>query len=114
MRGAIRAVAADPSVDVVAVLQGFHRDSPDLAYSLNREILGAAAKESSLIGKPILAMASRAGCADDGVLAEVRAANIPALQGSREALRAIRHLENYSQRLAARRKARSHELCRSR
>jgi acyl-CoA synthetase (NDP forming) len=46
MRRAIRAVAADPSVDVVAVLQGFHRDSPDIAYSLNREMLGAAAKES--------------------------------------------------------------------
>ncbi len=106
MRGAIRAVAADPSVDVVAVLQGFQRDSPDLAYSLNREILGASAKESSLIGKPFLAMASRAGCADEGVLAEVRAANVPALEGSREALRAIRHLEIYSKRLV-RRKARS-------
>ena len=101
MRGAIRAVAADPSVDVVAILQGFHRDSPDLAYSLNREILSAAAKESSTIGKPILAMASRAGCADDEVLAEIRRANIPALEGSREALRAIRHLEAYSQRQAA-------------
>jgi len=106
MRGAIRAVAADPCVDVVAVLQGFQRDSPDLAYSLNREILGASAKESSLIGKPLVAMASRAGCSDDGVLAEVRAANVPALEGSREALRAIRHLEIYSDRLA-RRKARS-------
>jgi acyl-CoA synthetase (NDP forming) len=102
MRRAIRAVAADPSVDVVAVLQSFHRDSPDLAYSLNREILGAAAKESSSIGKPILAMASRAGCADEGVLAEIKVVGVPALQGSREALRAIRHLENYSQRLARR------------
>jgi len=103
MRGAIRAVAADPSVDVVAVLQGFHRDCPDLAYSLNREILSAAAKESSSIGKPMLAMASRAGCADDGVLAEIKEANIPALEGSREALRALRYYENYSWRLAARR-----------
>jgi acetate---CoA ligase (ADP-forming) len=106
MRGAIRAVAADPFVDIVAVLQGFNRDSPDIAYSLNREILGAAAMESSHIGKPILVMASRADWADDEVLMEVRAANIPALQGSREALRAIRHLENYTDRLA-RRKPRS-------
>ncbi len=101
MRRAIRAVAADPSVDVVAVLQGFHRDSPDIAYSFNREMLGAAAKESALIEKPILVMASRAGSVDDEVMAEVRDANIPALEGSREALRAIRHLAIYAQRLAS-------------
>ena len=98
MRRAIRTVAADPSVDVVAVHQGFHRDSPDIAYSHNHEILAAAAKESALIGKPILVMASRAGSVDDEVMAEVRDANIPALEGSREALRAIRHLANYAQR----------------
>ena len=39
MRRAIRVVAADPSVDVVALLQGFHRDSPDIAYSfLNQDV----------------------------------------------------------------------------
>ena len=43
-------------------------------------------------------MASRAGSVDDEVMAEVRDANIPALEGSREALRAIRHLANYAQR----------------
>jgi acetate---CoA ligase (ADP-forming) len=102
MRRAIRAVAADPSVDIVAVHQGFHRDSPDIAYSHNHEILDAAAKESALLGKPILVMASRAGSADDEVMAEVRDANIPALQGSREALRAIRHLATYARRLARR------------
>jgi acetate---CoA ligase (ADP-forming) len=106
MRRAIQTVAADPSVDVIAVLQGFHQDSSDIAYSHNREILGAAAKESTLTGKPILVMASRAGSADDEVMAEVRDANIPALQGGREALRAIRHLATYSERLA-RRKAHS-------
>ncbi len=100
MANAIRAVAADPSVDVIAVLQGFNRDSPDLEFSLNREILGAAAKEAGRIGKPIVAMASRAGGADVEVLKEVNEANIPALQGSCEALRAIRHLEIYGQRLA--------------
>ena len=100
MRRAIRAVAADPSVDVVALLQGFHRDSPDLAYSFNREMLGAAAREAALIEKTILVMATRAGSVDDEVMAEVRAANIPALEGSREALRAIHHLAIYAQRLA--------------
>jgi acyl-CoA synthetase (NDP forming) len=100
MRRAIRTVAADPSVDVVAVHQGFHRDSPDITYSHNHEILDAAAKESALIGKPILVMASRAGSVDDEVMAEVRAANIPALEGSREALRAIRYLATYAQRRA--------------
>jgi acetate---CoA ligase (ADP-forming) len=102
MRRAIRTVAADPSVDVVAVHQGFHRDSPDIAYSHNHEILSAAAKESAHIGKPILVMASRAGSVDDEVMAEVRDANIPALEGSREALRAIRHLATYAQRRASR------------
>ncbi len=101
MRRAIGAVAADPSVDVVALLQGFHRDSPDLAYSFNREMLGAAAKESALMKKPILVMATRAASVDDEVMAEVRDANIPALEGSREALRAIRHLAIYAQRLAS-------------
>ncbi len=99
MRAAIHTVAADPSVDIVAVLQGFNRDSPDIAYSLNREILGATAQESTLIGKPTLVVATRAGFADEEVLAEVQAANIPALQGSREALRALGHFEDYSQRL---------------
>jgi acyl-CoA synthetase (NDP forming) len=102
MRAAIRTVAGDPSVDVVAVLQGFDRDSPDLAYSFNREILGAAAKEARRIEKPILAMTSRASCADDEILIEIREANIPALQGSRPALRALRQLENYSEGLARR------------
>jgi acyl-CoA synthetase (NDP forming) len=102
MRRAIKTVAADPSVDVVAVHQGFHRDSPDIAYSHNHEILAAAAKESAHIGKPILVMASRAGSVDDEVMAEVRDANIPALAGSREALRAIRHLATYVQRRASR------------
>jgi len=102
MRAAIRSVAADASVDVVVVLQDFHRDCPDLAHSLNREILGAAAKESSTIGKLMLAMASRDGCVDDAVLKEVREANVPTLQGSREALRAIRYFEIYSERLARR------------
>jgi acyl-CoA synthetase (NDP forming) len=102
MRSAIRAVAADPSVDVVALLQGFHRDSPDIAYSFNREMLGAAARESALIKKPIMVLATRAGSVDDEVMAEVRVANIPALEGSREALRAIRHLATYAERLASR------------
>jgi acetate---CoA ligase (ADP-forming) len=102
MRRAIRVVAADPSVDVVALLQGFHRDSPDIAYSFNREMLGAAARESALLEKPILVMATRAGSVDDEVVAEVRDANIPALEGSREALRAIRHLATYAERLASR------------
>jgi acetate---CoA ligase (ADP-forming) len=100
MRRAIRAVAADPSVDVVALLQGFHRDSPDLAYSFNREMLGAAAKEAPLIEKPTLVLATRAGSVDDEVMMEVRAAHIPALEGSREALRAIRHLATYAERFA--------------
>ena len=95
MRTAIRTVAADPSVDVVAVLQGFQRDSPDLAFSLNREILSAVAKESASIGKPVVAMASRSGRRDEEVMMEITAANVPALDGSREALRAIRHLETY-------------------
>jgi acyl-CoA synthetase (NDP forming) len=102
MRRAIRAVAADPSVDVVAVLQGFHRDNPDIAYSHNCEILGAAARESALIEKPILVMAAWAGSVDDEVMMEVRDAKIPALQGSRQSLRAIHHLATYAQRLARR------------
>ena len=98
MRAAIRTVAADPAVDAIGVLQGFHRDSPELAHSLNHEILGAAAKESMQLGKPLLVMSSRSGGADDEVLTGVRNANIPALQGSREALRAIRHLGEYCER----------------
>jgi acyl-CoA synthetase (NDP forming) len=100
MRRAIQAVAADPSVDVVAVLQGFHRDSSEIAYSFNREMLGAAAREAAFIKKPILVMATRAGSVDDEVMVEVRDANVPALQGSREALRAIGHLATYAKRLA--------------
>lgn len=95
MRGAIRAVAADPSIDIVAVVQGFHKEGDDLRFSLNREIMGAAAKEAAASGKPVVAIACQSGRFDDGVMAEIRAANVPALQGAREALRAISHLAKF-------------------
>lgn len=95
MRGAIRAVAADPSIDIVAVVQGFHKEGEDLRLSLNREIMGAAAKEAVAGTKPVIAIACQSGRFDDDVMAEIRAANVPALQGSREALRAISHLARF-------------------
>ena len=95
MRGAIRAVAADPSVDIVAVVQGFHKEGEDLRMSLNREIMGAAAKEALAGTKPVVVIACQSGRFDDGVMAEIREANVPALQGAREALRAISHLARF-------------------
>ena len=95
MRGAIRAVAADPSIDIIAVVQGFHKEGEDLRMSLNREIMGAAAKEAVAGTKPVIAIACQSGRWDDGVMAEIREANVPALLGSREALRAISHLTRF-------------------
>lgn len=94
MRGAIRAVAADPSVDIVVVVQGTHRESEDLRFSLNREMMNAAAKESLEQAKPVVVLACQSGRLDEEVIAAVRAAGVPALQGAREGLRALAHLTN--------------------
>src|SRR5690606_33915426 len=59
------------------------------------EIMGAAAKEAVAGTKPVIAIACQSGRWDDGVMAEIREANVPALQGSREALRAISHLARF-------------------
>lgn len=95
MRGAIRAVATDPAVDVVMVVQGFHREGDDIGLSLNREIMDAAAKESSATGKPTVVLACQSGRLDADVMAEIRSAGVPALQGAREGLRAVAHLGRY-------------------
>jgi acetate---CoA ligase (ADP-forming) len=95
MGGAIRAVAADPNVDIIAIMQGFRRDNPEIRYSLNREVLSAAAAYATTGGKPIVVMGSQSGYADDEVTAEVRAANLPALEGARPGLLALRHLDRY-------------------
>ncbi|MDN2581179.1 acetate--CoA ligase family protein [Aquibium sp. ELW1220] len=92
MRGAIRAVAADSAIDVVVVLQGTHRESEDLRFSLNREMMNAAARENLARTKPVVVLACQSGRLDEEVVAEVRAANVPALQGAREGLRALAHL----------------------
>lgn len=95
MRGAIRAVATDPSVDIVLVVQGFHREGDDISMSLNREIMDAAAKESATAGKPVIVMACQAGRIDAEVMAKIHAADVPALQGARPGLRAITQLARY-------------------
>lgn len=93
MRGAIRAVAADPSIDVIAVAQGFYRESQDLRFSLNREMMNAAAKEKIEGSKPVVVLSCQSGRLDEEVVAEVRAAGVPALQGAREGLKALAHLK---------------------
>lgn len=92
MRGAIRAVAADPSIDVIAVVQGFYREGPDLRFSLNREMMNAAARQKIEGDKPVVVIACQSGRLDPDVVAEVRAAVVPALQGAREGLKALAHM----------------------
>lgn len=96
MRGAIRAVAADESIDAVLVLQGLHRDSEDLNLSLNREMVMAAAKESESIEKPVVVVSCQSGRSDAEILSVARGAGVPALTGAREALRAIAHLTDHA------------------
>jgi acyl-CoA synthetase (NDP forming) len=102
MRGAIRVVAADPSVDLVVVMQGFHREGENLQFSLNREMMNAAARESASIDKPVAVLACQSGRLDEEVVAEVRTASVPALEGAREGLRALRHLDRYRRFLSRR------------
>jgi acyl-CoA synthetase (NDP forming) len=92
MRACIRAVADDEAIDVVALLQGFNRDNPDLSLSLNRSMLAAAAAEAATLPKPIFVMASRSGNVDPATVAPVVDAGLAMLEGSREALRALGHL----------------------
>lgn len=95
MRGAISALAQDKSVDVIAILQGFHKDSDKIELSLNNEIMSAAAKEAALVGKPVIAISTQSGRADPVITGLLREAGIPALEGTREALRAVGHLGKF-------------------
>lgn len=96
MRGAIRIVADDPAIDLVTVVQGFHRDSEDIRFSLNREMMNAAAREAALIDKPVAVLSCQSGRLDEEVMAEIRAAPLPALEGAREGLKALRHLDRHA------------------
>ncbi|MGV8951038.1 MAG: acetate--CoA ligase family protein [Cypionkella sp.] len=95
MRGAISALAQDPSIDMIAILQGFHKDSDKIEMSLNNEIMSAAAREAELVGKPIIAISTQSGRADPAITGLLRDAGIPALEGTREALRAVGHLGKF-------------------
>jgi acyl-CoA synthetase (NDP forming) len=105
MRGAIRAVAADPSIDMVLVVQGFHREGENSLLSLNREIMAAAAKESYQSDVPIAVLTCQSTRYDDEIMAEIMAAGVPALRGAREGLMAIGHLAHYSAYLRDHRQA---------
>ncbi len=98
MRACIRAVAADDAIDVVALLQGFNRDNADLALSLNHNMIAAAAAEAASLPKPLFVMASRSGNVDPDIVAPATKAGLPALEGTREALRALGHLVWYGHR----------------
>lgn len=95
MRGAIRTVASDPSIDAVMLMQGTFRDAETADLSLNRQMLNAAAREASRISKPLLVMSCQSGRFDEEVGAEAEAAALPLLEGTRESLRAIAHLVRY-------------------
>ena len=97
MRACIRALAEDPAFDIVALHQGFGKDRSDLALSLNLNMLSAAAKEAPTLPKPIIVTASLTGDVEPGVVAPIVEAGVPMLQGSKEAMQAIRHLERQLQ-----------------
>jgi acyl-CoA synthetase (NDP forming) len=95
MRGAISALAQDEAVDAIAILQGFHKDSEKIELSLNREIMSAAAKEAALLDKPVIAISTQSGRGDPAIMGLLREAGIPALEGTREALKALGHLDRF-------------------
>lgn len=95
MRGAISALVQDEAMDVIAILQGFHKDSEKIELSLNREIMSAAAKEAALSEKPVIAISTQSGRGDPAIMALLRDAGIPALEGTREALKALGHLDRF-------------------
>ncbi len=97
MRACIRAVADDPAFDIVALHQGFGRDRSDLTLSLNYNMLTAAAEEAPTLPKPIIVTASVTGDVEPIIVAPILAAGVPMLQGSREAMKAIRHMEKHLQ-----------------
>lgn len=98
MRACIRAVAADPSIDVVAVVQGYHQDNPDPAFSLNAQMLGAAAKEAPLLDKPVLTISSRMGEGDATIMSEAREGGLVMLEGMAESIAALVHLDGFARK----------------
>ncbi len=102
MRACIQAVARDPGVDVVAVLQSFDRDNADPALSLNAQMLGAAAKEALVQEKAVVVMTSRSGHTAPEMVGEAIAAGVPALEGARESIAALAHLGRFARWQASR------------
>src|SRR5690606_25802313 len=96
MRACVRELAADPEIDVVAVMASFGPNQH------SREMLSAGAAEAGTLGKPVMVFQTRTSEISEETLTEVRDAGLPALSGARETLRAIGHFRQHSQHVEKR------------
>ena len=86
----MKAVAADPTVDLVAVMQDLSSD--DKHRSLNDEIVEAVALEAQRLDKPVVLFSCHSVGASPTLVARVSELGLPVLTGARASLRAISHL----------------------
>lgn len=86
----MKAMAADDSVDLVAVMQDLSSD--ENRRSLNDEIVEAAALEATRLHKPVVIFSAHAVGASPALVARASQPGVPVLTGGRASLRAIQHL----------------------
>lgn len=89
-QGCMRALAADESVDLVAVMQDLSSD--DERRSLNDEIVEAAALEAASLSKPVVLFSCHATGASSALVSRASELGVPVLTGARASLRALSHL----------------------
>jgi acetate---CoA ligase (ADP-forming) len=91
--GALTALADEPAVAAVALAVDLvHELDGDRSYPL--ALLDAAARTA----KPLAVLSNLPSAIDPGVAAELRAAGIPVLEGTRSGLLALRHLLDHAVR----------------
>jgi acyl-CoA synthetase (NDP forming) len=91
--GALTALADEPAVAAVALAVDLvHELDGDRSYPL--ALLDAAARTA----KPLAVLSNLPSAIDPGVAAELRAAGIPVLEGTRSGLLALRHLLDHAAR----------------
>ncbi|MFN0304702.1 MAG: acetate--CoA ligase family protein [Burkholderiales bacterium] len=95
-RACIEALAADPAIAIVAVCQDCPAGTGPAQAETYRTIAATAAVTASAIEKPLIFYSNLASGLHPRVVEPLHEAGVPALQGARAALLAIRRLIDYA------------------
>ncbi|MDO4581302.1 MAG: acetate--CoA ligase family protein [Bacillota bacterium] len=91
-RDVLRHLANDPEIGLIAVSQ----DAPNDLVEFYPNVIQAIAEVSRDANKPIITFTNHSSPANPGVMQQLLDENLPLLQGTREALVAIKHLLTFN------------------